>query len=53
MDWKAVHDRARADIRQARRAMKLLEEEKVIAAPDRKMLRDALDRAVRAVRSPS
>jgi len=53
MDWKAVHDRALADIRQARRTMKLLEEEKVIAAPDRKMLRDALDRAVRAVRSPS
>jgi malate dehydrogenase (oxaloacetate-decarboxylating) len=50
MDWKTVHDRALADIRQARRTMKLLQEEKIIAAPDRKMLRDALEKAVRAAR---
>jgi len=50
---EAVYGRALADIRQARRVMKLLEKGKVITAPGRAMLEQALGRAVRAVRSGS
>ncbi len=50
LDWDSVHDRALADIKQARRAMRLLEKGKIIAAPGRRMLADALEKAVRAVR---
>ncbi len=53
LDRKTVYRNALADIREARRTMKLLQRERVIRAPDRKMLERALEKAVRAVRAPS